>query len=86
LNNTPSEGQLFRDESIRLITCSGHTLYGNGIDFPLAFLGPASIEAILNQQCRPELTLDELCCHIPVEWTEQQQFIAFAENANSARN
>ena len=42
--------------------------------FPLAFLGPASIEAILNQQCRPELSLDELCGNIQTDWTEQRRF------------
>jgi hypothetical protein len=41
--------------------------------FRLASLGPESIELFLNEQGKKDLSLDQLCNRIPIDWREQVQ-------------
>ena len=43
--------------------------------FQFAFLSPAAIEAILNEQIDPDLNLESMLGRIPLEWMEQSAII-----------
>jgi site-specific DNA recombinase len=45
--------------------------------FRFASLGPDAIEAIMNNQFSPQLTLDALVNRIPLAWKEQRQIVCF---------
>jgi hypothetical protein len=51
-----------------------HVAYVRRI-LPFARLGPAAIEAILNGQIAPDLSLDSLLGGIPTAWKEQAAII-----------
>lgn len=54
-----------------------HVAYVRRI-LPFARLGPAAIEAILNGQIAPDLSLDSLLGRIPMAWKEQAAIIGHA--------
>jgi hypothetical protein len=43
--------------------------------FRCASVGPATVEAIMNNECRPDVTLQDLVNELPIEWSEQNRII-----------
>jgi DNA invertase Pin-like site-specific DNA recombinase len=58
-----------------------HVAYVRRI-LPFARLGPAAIEAILNGQIAPDLSLDSLLGRIPMTWKEQAAIIGRKQKAS----
>lgn len=42
---------------------------------PCAWLGPESVETILNGRCSPQLTLESTLDRLPVRWEKQQEIV-----------